>query len=84
MDYKLVWLTGFGPFEGAPVNNSWVAVRHMPRRCVRKHRAMVKKERVPVRYGVIDRRVPAAWRALQPAVSARSASLLQLVLQCFM
>ncbi|CAH1641922.1 unnamed protein product [Spodoptera littoralis] len=67
MEHKLVWLTGFGPFEGAVVNSSWVGVKHMPTRGIKnKYGAVVVKQQLPVKYGFVDYRVPRKWRQLRP------------------
>ncbi|KAH9642251.1 hypothetical protein HF086_000498 [Spodoptera exigua] len=67
MGDKLVWLTGFGPFEGAHVNDSWVGVKQMPTQCIKKEfGAVVLKQRIPVKYSFVDYFIPYRWAVLQP------------------
>ncbi|CAH0698373.1 unnamed protein product [Spodoptera exigua] len=67
MGDKLVWLTGFGPFEGALVNDSWVGVKQMPTQCIKKEfGAVVLKQRIPVKYSFVDYFIPYRWAVLQP------------------
>jgi pyroglutamyl-peptidase len=57
---KTVLLTGFGPFGGAKVNPSWLAVKRLHGRVIRGHRIVAR--RLPV---VFARSLPALQRQLK-------------------
>jgi pyroglutamyl-peptidase len=52
-----VFITGFGPFTGHPINPSWLVVRHLPDRISINggEIARLRKHQLPVDYRFIDR-----------------------------
>jgi hypothetical protein len=52
-----VFITGFGPFTGHPINPSWLLVRHLPDRISINDGeiARLRKHQLPVDYRFIDR-----------------------------
>lgn len=78
MGTKRVLLTGFGPFQEVKANVSWEAVESV--NAVRINNRDTKsikssediqlfKEKIEVRYDVVEEHVPELWTKYQPDVS---------------
>ncbi len=64
--FKVV-VTGFGPFQNVPENESWLAVSGLWNEALPSSIRLVTRE-LPVVYDIVKREVPALWDAEKPDV----------------
>lgn len=63
-------MTGFGPFFDVETNPSWEGVKFMDKRRIEnKHKIVLCRREIAVRYADVDRIVPQLWDSFQPDVS---------------
>lgn len=63
----IVLVTGFGPFEGFPVNYSWETVKHLWALKWPSNIKLITRE-IPVVYEIVSEQVPKMWQELNPDV----------------
>lgn len=72
--YKVV-VTGFGPFQGVPRNESWLAVSGLWNDPLPPEIKLVTRE-LPVVYDVIKEEIPKLWREESPDVTFAKSQLI--------
>ena len=63
------FLQGFGPFEGHPVNASWVAVQELAQLGINHHGVNLITTQIPVIYSEVKDIVNELWKKHNPIVS---------------
>ena len=69
-EQRVVLVTGFGPFEGFPINFSWETVKLLPSFDWPSNVKVITHQ-IPVVYDIVLTKVPQLWEEIKPDVKIR-------------